>query len=191
MAAQYHHVNYLNSFTAWWQQTHADKGKTDDNIITGHTNGSSWALAHYSIVNCKSTLSCFTASPFVYSNYRGQTIYRNRCTRQWQATAFTSTAHISFSSWSRVDCSCSRPSCSCARISSWLVFSSSRANSSFVCFSFTFSTLVTCCSLWRSWHWSSSWRQSQKQKTRKGRTVDKTPKHFLYESVVAPLIGLE
>lgn len=122
---------------------------------------------------------------------RGQTIYRNRCTRQWQATVFTSTTHISFSSWSRVDCSCSRPSCSCARISSWLVLSSSRTNSSFVCFSFTFSTLVTCCSLWRSWHWSSSWRQSQKQKTRRGRTVDKTPKHFLDESVVASLIGLE
>lgn len=67
-----------------------------------------------------------------------------------------SITHISFSSWSRVDCSCRRHSCCWANISSWLVWSSSRANSSLVCFSFTFSTLVTCCSLWSSWYCCSN-----------------------------------
>lgn len=64
--------------------------------------------------------------------------------------------HISFSSWSRVDCSCKTTSWSWASISSWLVWSSSRASSSLFCFSFTFSTLVTCCSLWSSWYCCSS-----------------------------------
>lgn len=64
--------------------------------------------------------------------------------------------HISFSSWSRVDCSCRMLSWPWASISSWLVWSSSRANSSLFCFSFTFSALVMCCSLWSSWYCCSN-----------------------------------
>lgn len=90
----------------------------------------------------------FTAAPCVYKKRTNA-----------GAPAVT---HISFSSCSREDWSCSRASCSWARVSSWLVCSSSWTSASFVCFSFTFSTLVTCCSLWRSWHWRSSCKHNRR-----------------------------
>lgn len=81
------------------------------------------------------------------------------------------TTHISFSSWSRVDCSCSTFSCSWASTSSWLVLSSSCSRSSFVCFSLMFSTLVTCCSLCSVWYCCSSWGRRHSYRKDKGMSL--------------------
>jgi len=66
---------------------------------------------------------------------------------------------ISLSCCSREACSCRMPSCSWANSSSWQVCSSSRDNSSLVIFSLTFSSRLSCCSLWRSRHCLSNWKK--------------------------------